>query len=164
MGNIWYLGITACPCLWPLPLDHRHLDERRNIFKFPLNHNKHLSPAANLFLNFQARIPASPAPPLERRHTLPHPSATRDSAAWAHYRQSLGCSDHIRAGKTFMLCSSKGFGAAQKGLAPCKQTFSGSIAGARCAIAAPKFSQFFSHFQCYLLVFWGRLVLTSWLA
>jgi len=53
-----------------------------------------------------------------------------------HYRQFCGRSDHIRAGKTFMPCGSRKFGAPQGG-------FSGNMAGARRAITTPKFSFFF---------------------
>ena len=79
---------------------------------------------------------------------------TDDSAIGSHYRQTSGRSDHIRAGKTFMPLR---FGAAQGGLAPCQQTFSGNIAGARCAITAPKFSQCFLSFSKLLVVVLGRV-------
>ena len=60
--------------------------------------------------------------------------------ARGHYRQFCGRSDHIMAGKTFMPYGSRKFWAAQGG-------FSGNMAGARCAIFAPKFSQIFFIFK-----------------
>ena len=49
--------------------------------------------------------------------------------------------------------------AAQRGLGRHEEVW----AGARCAMSAPKFSQLIFHFHSYWLLFWGRLVLTSWL-
>ena len=54
-----------------------------------------------------------------------------------------------------MSCGSRRFGAAQGGLAPCQQTFRGNMAGAGCAITAPKFSQFFFSFSKLLVVVLG---------